>query len=115
MYKIQNITDSPLQSMTLILYNGQPVNLTMYFISMQFGWFITNLTYGSFVLNGLRITNSPNMLYQFKNIIPFGLGCFSSQEREPTQQQDFSSGACTLFLLNDQEVQEVAEFLQNGK
>lgn len=115
MYRIQNITSSPLQNMTLILYNGQPVELTLYFISMQYGWFITNLTYGDFVLTGLRVTNNPNMLYQFKNKIPFGLGCYSYQDREPTQQQDFSSGSSTLFLLDNLEVEEAAEFLKNGR
>jgi len=114
MYPIQNITSDPLQSMTVNLYNGQPVQLTIYFIPQQAGWFITSLSYGTFTLNGLRITNSPNFLYQFKNIIPFGMGCNSTQNREPSQQQDFYSGANVLFLLDNQEVEEVTEFLKNG-
>ena len=99
--------------MTVILYNGNPIQLTLYFIPQQFGWFITSLQYGSFTLNGIRITNSPNFLYQWKNIIPFGMGCYSTQNREPTLQQDFSSGANVLFLLDQSEVDEVTEYLQS--
>jgi len=114
MYLIQNITSAPLQNMTLILPNGNPVELEIYFIPMQYGWFITRLIYQEFTLNGLRITNSPNFLYQFKNKIPFGMGCYSTQNREPSQAQDFSSGANQLFLLNNSEVEQMTEYLQNG-
>jgi hypothetical protein len=108
---IQQITSDPLQQQTLILPDGSSLNMLVYFVPMQFGWFITNLTYGTFILNGLRITNSPNMLNQFKNQIPFGLACFSTNNREPSQQQDFSSGASTLYLLTQAEVAQYSEFL----
>lgn len=114
MYLIQNISASPLQTMTLTLYNGNPVQLSIYFRPMQLGWFINSLTYQDFTLTGLRITNSPNFLYQFKNKIPFGMGCYSTQKREPTQSQDFSTGANQLFLLNASEVLQLTEFYQNA-
>jgi hypothetical protein len=109
---IQPITDDTLQTMNLVLPDGTSFSMTIYFVPMQYGWFITNLTYAikNFEINGLRITNNPNMLYQFKNKIPFGLGCFSSSSREPTQQQDFSSGSSKLYLLNADEIQELVEF-----
>lgn len=75
------------------------------FVPLQYGWFITNLTYGSFIINGLRITVSPNMLRQFKNQIPFGLACVANKvTREPTQQQDFSSQSFNLYILSAAEV-----------
>jgi hypothetical protein len=114
MLQIQQITDAPRQTQTLILPDGTSLSLSLYFRPMQFGWFITELVYGAFVLKELRITNNPNMLYQFKNQIPFGLACFSSQNREPTQQNDFISGASVLYLLTSEEVAEYTELLQNG-
>ncbi len=114
MYLIQQVTDDSLQLQTLILPDGSSLSLTIYFVPMQYGWFITNLTYGSFVLNGLRITNSPNMLHQFKNQIPFGLACVSTDDREPSQQQDFSSGASKLFIVSAAEVEQYSEFLSGG-
>ena len=77
-----------------------------------------NLTYTNanitFTLNGLRITNSPNMLNQWKNILPFGLACFSTANREPSLQQDFASGNSVLYVLTQAEVTQYSEFLALG-
>ena len=114
MYLIQQITSNPLQKQTLVLQDGTSVTLIMYFRPLQTGWFINEITRGDFTLYGLRITNSPNMLNQFRNQIPFGLACFSTANREPSQQQDFLSGASKLYILEQDEVDEYAEFLRLG-
>lgn len=113
MLLIQQLTGDPLQQQTLILPDGTSLSLTIYFVPLQIGWFITNLTYQNFVLNGVRITNSPNMLIQFQNQIPFGLACFSASNREPTQQEDFASGASTLYILTAAEVKQYQELLND--
>lgn len=111
MYRIQQITSDALQKQTLVLPDGTTLELTIYFVQMQYGWFITNLAYGNFVLNNLRITNSPNMLHQFRNKIPFGLACFSTNDREPSQQEDFSSNASILYILSADEVAQYGDYL----
>lgn len=114
MLLIQQITTNPLQSQNLVLDDGTIVQLTLYFRPIQQGWFVNQLARGTFVLNGLRVTNSPNMLRQWKNLIPFGLGCFSAANREPSLQQDFSSGASKLYILTQAEVLQYEAFLANG-
>ncbi len=114
MYLIQQITNDSLQKQTLVLTDGTSLDLTIYFVPLQYGWFITNLSYMGFVLQGLRITNSPNMLYQFQNQIPFGLACYSNQNREPSQQNDFSSGASKLYILSQAECEQYAELISGG-
>jgi len=86
----------------------------MYYSQQQYGWYFLNLTYGTFELNGLRITVNPDMLYQWKNLIPIGLACVTTANREPTQLQDFSSGLFQLYVLTQAEVQQYTEFLHNG-
>jgi len=54
------------------------------------------------------------MLNQFINQIPFGLGCFTTLLREPTQQQDFSSGNFNLYILDQTEIDEYAILLSNN-
>lgn len=115
MYLINQITSNPLQQMNLILYNGNILSLTLYFIPLQQGWFLTNLIYNSFILNGLRVTVSPNMLNQFRNQIPFGLGCFTTLLREPSLIQDFSSNSFNLYILDQNEVDEYAQLLSLGQ
>lgn len=114
MFLIQQITNNPSQKQTLILQDGTSLTLTLQFVPMQYGWFITDLVYQSFELKGIRICNSPNMLHQFRNQIPFGLACFSAANREPSQQNDFSSGASRLYVLSEAEVKQFTEFLQHG-
>lgn len=114
MLQIQRITSNPLQTQTLVLPDGTSFAMTLYFIPMQFGWFITNLTYGEFILNGLRITNNPNMLFQFQNKLPFGLGCFSNYNREPSLQDDFVSGASKLYILTQAECEEYDIYIRGG-
>lgn len=114
MLLIQQFTADPLQQQQLVLPGGSTVTIQIYFRSMQYGWFINSLVYKTFTLRGLRITNSPNMLHQFKNQIPFGLACYSTANREPSQLQDFSSGASQLYILTAAEVAEYAAFLNGG-
>lgn len=111
MYQIQTLTDNSLQTQNLILADGSSLTLTIYFMPMQYSWFINNLTYGNFILKGYKIVNSGNLLYQFKNLIPFGLACFSNASRDPSLQEDFSSGYSSLYILSSTEVAQYAEIL----
>lgn len=114
MYLITGITDAPLQTLNLVLPNGNTASMTLYFVPMQLSWVMTNLTYGTFVLNGYKIVNSPNLLLQFQNIIPFGMACFSTNNRDPQLQEDFSSGASVLYILDQSEVASFYASLQAG-
>lgn len=114
MLLIRQITKDPLQQQSVVLPDGTSVTLQFYYRPLQLGWFLNSITYGEFVLKGLRITNSPNMLHQWRNQIPFGLACYTDGLREPTQQEDFFSGAAKLYLLTEEEVEEYTEFLENG-
>ena len=115
MYLIQQITSDPTQTQTLILPNGNTCNLTISYAVQQYAWFILSLTYGTnFTLQGMQITANPNMLHQWRNAIPFGLGCFVTGNREPSQIQDFSSGAAQLYILSQAEVAQYTAYLAAG-
>lgn len=113
MYQVQNVTDDARQKHNLALPDGNVIQLQFHYAPMQFGWFIDSIIYGggAFTLNGLRICNSPNLLHQFRNQIPFGLGVTTIGGREPTQQQDFSSQAARLFILTPEEVEAFYDYL----
>jgi hypothetical protein len=115
MFLIQKVTDAPNQKQTLVLDNGVSFSLALYYRPLQQGWYINELIYGdSFTLQGIRVTNQPNMLFQFKNKIPFGLCCITDGGREPSQQQDFSSGIAKLYVLDADEVAEYTRYVQGG-
>ena len=108
---INQVTSDSRQRQSIPLDDGTTFEFAIYFMPMQLGWFIEELIYGDFVLKSVRISNSPNMLHQFKNKLPFGLACISIDDREPSQQEDFSSGASKLYVLSPEEVTAYEEYL----
>lgn len=114
MLLIQQITKDPLQKLSLVLEDGSLVKLEIYFRPLQLGWFFNSIEYGDFVLRGLRITNSPNMLYQWMNKISFGISCFTTNLREPSLIEDFASGNSRLYILTEDECVAYREYLQSG-
>ena len=114
MFLIRQITSAPSQKMSLALQDGTYLTMIIYFMPMQQTWIIRELTYNDFTIYGPRIVVSPNFLHQYKNQIPFGIGCFTNEYREPSLSQDFSSGAFKLYLLSDEETNQYAELLQSS-
>lgn len=112
MQLIPNLTAEPAQKQTIVLPDGTKVTMRIQFRANQYGWYFDELSWSTFTLRGLRISNSPNMLHQWRNGIPFGIACFTAGNREPTQQQDFSSGAAKLYVLSQAEVEEYTTILR---
>lgn len=103
MYLIDGLTNDPKQIQTVILPNGKEATVAVEYKPMQTGWFLT-LTYGAFQLNNLRIVTNPNILHQFKNLLPFGIGCFVDANQEALLADDFASGRAKLYILDKSEV-----------
>lgn len=108
---VNGITEAPLQNKTLILPDGSNLVIQLYYRPNQLGWFFNSIVNLGFQVNGLRITSSPNMLRPWKDKISFGLGCFTVDNREPTQIQDFSTGASKLYVLTASEVVDYERIL----
>ena len=117
MQQITSITDAPNQQMTISLQDGTKLSMSFGYSKENYGWYFTNLNWnnGVWVECGRRIVNSGNMLRQYKNILTFGLACFTAGNREPTQIEDFSSGASSLYVLTPAEVLAFESYLQGLK
>lgn len=113
MLKISEITNDAIQNRTIVLLDETEFDIQIKYVPQQFGWFIESLTYQDFSLAGLRIVNSYNLLYQYTDLIPFGIACFSRDDREPALQEDFASGSSELFLLTPADKIELERFINN--
>lgn len=111
---VQSINSAPLQQQTIVLDDGTTFAFSIQFVPEQYAWFISSLIYGTFVLNGVKVVNSPNFLFQYMNLIPFGMACFSTANREPSLQEDFSSGASKLYILSKDECEAFRSYIRNG-
>ena len=111
MLEIENWTSDPWQTQSITLSDGSVVTIEIYYRQTQQGWFITSLTWQSFTVYGLRITNNINILLQWKDLLPFGLACVTADGREPSLIQDFSSGASVLYILESTDLADANSIL----
>lgn len=95
---ILGITDRPKQQSTILLDDGSAIVLSLRYAANQMGWFY-DLTWGDFILNGMRLVASPNFLRQFRNQIPFGMALFTDNGLEPIDQDCFPAETASLYLL----------------
>jgi len=103
---INKISSEPIQRMFLTGNPGQRIIFELRYLPTQEIW-MADITYRDFVLNGISILNSPNLLRGYKNIIPFGLACLTTDLQDPFSLVDFESGYARLFLLTQDEVLEL--------
>ncbi len=101
---INEITDEARQKHILTLDDGSSVDFELTYIRNQKGWFYSASRLDNFSVVNQRLVTSPNMIRKFKNIIPFGFACTASDGYEPINQDDFSTGRATFFLLNEEDV-----------
>lgn len=113
MYQIQQITDDPSQSQTLVLPDGTQIGFSITYLPTQQIW-SASITYQDFSLNNLLVVNNTNLLAPWINIIPFGLACVSVGAREPSQLQDFFSAYSSLFILSSADLTALDAILAGG-
>ena len=105
---IQGLTSQPKQQFTIPLTDGSRISVSMEYRQQQQGWFM-DMVWQDFILNGLRVTASPNFLRQWSHILPFGVGIITVGNVEPLNLTDFSSNVASVYLLEGDEVQQVEE------
>jgi len=89
--------------------NGDVIEIILYFQSRTNIWKM-DITSGDFDLKGLRISHVLNLLCQYNNIIPFGIGVIIDDGGEPFLINDFSTGRVQLAILTPDEVDAVDAF-----
>lgn len=106
MYLINSISNDPKQQFNLTGIPGIQVSVLLTFMPRIATWNM-DITYGSINLQGIPVRCSPNMLRQWRNVLPFGMACVDIYKIDPYTVNDFALGAASLFLLDSEEVAAV--------
>lgn len=106
MLLINNITNDAAQQSTLTGIPGLQIGMLLRYMPRIQRW-IFNINYNNFTVNGLAVVASPNILRQWKNIIPFGIACTCAGGLDPFRIDDFSNGVANLYLLNSDDIAAV--------
>jgi hypothetical protein len=112
MQAVTGISNLPAQILTLTAADGSAITLTLEYRPQQQGWSLDvswNGTSPATAMNGLRVTNFPNLLRQWRNLITFGLTCVTADGLEPLSIDAFSSGYAQLFLLAAADVARIED------
>ena len=93
--------------------NGTEIYFTLQFRPRTRNWYVS-FTYGDFVLNGMKLVLSPNILHQYSNRVPFGLAVSALDKLEPMFINDFSTSRVILYILTGEERQQIEADINNG-
>ena len=106
---IDNLSDAADQLVTLQLPDGSTATLELFYLGAPQRWSF-NIAHSSFpngALNGQMLCVHPNILRNFKRIIPFGLACISTDGQDPAFIEDFATARITLYILSAADVKTV--------
>jgi hypothetical protein len=108
MLQVTGLTATPKQSVKVQLDNGDVVELNFTYRENQRAWFF-DILYKDFACYGTKLTNCPNIVRQFQNTLPFGVGCSVKDGYEPWFLNDFESGRVSVFVLDANDVDYVGQ------
>ena len=106
MQAITNLDNSADQVTNVVLSDGSVAQFEFIYEPAIERWMF-NLTHPDITVNLLNLCAGPNMLRDWRNVIPFGLACLSTDGADPFYIDDFQSGRITLYVLNAAEVAAV--------
>ena len=106
MLYVNKITNDPQQQLSLIGIPSLTIQMDLRYMPRIQKW-IMDLAFGTTEINGVMIVTSPNLLRQFKNNIPFGISCITTNGLDPYRVNDFATQSANLYLLNAADVAEI--------
>lgn len=112
MRQILEISNDPKQKFTLITDDNLAFDFKLEYSDQQGGWYFS-LTYGILTINRSRLVTDPNILRQYKNVLPFGIGVMSDDGTEPFLIDDLSTSRVNLYILDQSEVQSLEQDFYN--
>lgn len=110
MQYINRLNNAAYQQSFLTGNPGQRIVMTVRYMPSQQLW-LMDISYNDFNLYGIPVLFALNMLRNYNKLIPFGIGCTTTDGQDPYSIEDFASGYAKLYLLSAEECQAVeAEF-----
>lgn len=113
MRTLTRLDSNPKQTIYFTTDDKQRIKFYFYYLPTQENWFV-DIEVGDFKLYGTRLCVLPNLLGKYSNIINWGLNVATLDGYDPVSLTDFSSGYCTVSVLDENEVEYVKDVL-NGK
>ena len=105
---IDTITSDASQIIKVPLENGNVVTIALVYRPTVELWSM-DITYGTREIQGLTLCVHPNILRQWRRVMPFGIAIVSTDGIDPVYQDDFSEGRVSLYVLETEDVTYVED------
>ncbi len=105
---LNKLSANPLQKFLIVTEAGDQVAIVLRYLPTQQQWII-DIQQGSYVIEGLSLVVSPNLLLSYANLLPFGMMVTSDNNFEPAFLDDFTSGRIKVYILSAEDVQIIAD------
>lgn len=102
MIEITGITPDYKQKLLITITNFGYAQLILSYKPNQYAWFF-DLTWQDFTTTNQQLTMAPNILRQYRKILPFGIMCINSSNIDPIILESFNTDT-KLYLMDSAEV-----------
>ena len=111
---ITSLTQSPNQFHQLVLDNNETADFTLRYYPRMLSWYF-DISYGDKTINNVKVVLHPNILRQFRKVLPFGIVFYTDNGSpvEPFQITDFKTGRVRMAILNKEEILQVESEVYN--
>jgi hypothetical protein len=99
--RVENLIGAGNQSTSILLADGSTVKIRLRYAAGVERWFV-DVSYPKIQLelNGLGVCVHPNLLRNWRAVIPFGIAVTSLDGADPVRMDDFSSGRISIYVLD---------------
>jgi len=104
--QIDSLSDEPKQTTQIMLDDGSFVSLAVRYLPRPQVW-MADVSWGNFSLNNFVLRCHPNLLRQWRHVIPFGIAILAEGDLDPFMVDDFKVGRVGFFLLNSDDIETV--------
>lgn len=106
MYQLNKLGNEAKQQITMYLDDNTEIVFNFEYKANQLGWFF-GFQYNNQSYQNLRLVTSYNILRAYRAYLPFGLRCDTLDGEEPMEQDDFTDGYATVYLLTSDDVEAI--------
>jgi len=107
MQLLTELTDDYKQKYSITNEDNVTFDFLLEYSAIQEMWLFSISYDDNFTLNNHRLVYSPNILRQYKNIIPFGLSVNSIDKSDPYFLNDFTTSRIEVYVLTEEEVKKI--------
>ena len=113
--QVTNLTGFADQLLVLQLVDGTSLTLELIFQGATNRWCgIVTYAPGNFNSGLIDLCCSPNILRQWKEILPFGIAITTADQTDPFDINDFTTGRVSMWLLDQADVAEIELVVYGG-